>query len=787
MKKYFIILLFLIFAQKAVFATPIIQNAHISPSNNIWMGEDTTILLECYDNENKTIKSVYANITGSGVDLTPNGPWKFYCANNNCSLLIDGETYLSNITTQLNANIVCENNESNITNAYTSFTVSNFTGYIKAITPNPAYTGEVTEINFIVLKNNVEIVNNVNFNVSLDDNLIPLTEPAYYGNKGWALFLKPNQTNDTYNLKVTAFYDRANVNDTAQIEIRKRIDFEIVSLNKTWVESNENISLIIRAKDKEKVIDLSKNNLNIQIGSIILNIISITPIGDSYFVIVNTPSISASSYDLTATVNYESSYYTATKIIYYVVDVNGKFVDSNNKGISAQIKFFSGGMEKLRISTDSNGYYSESLPTGFYDVQVIFPESKLLLKDVSISDFNDPIKYFYSIDPIVPGIRNAGLFSYKVALTYDEADLEMNYEERNIIDESNLIILKCPNWNSGRKVCNDEWFEIGGDVDNVRNIVKVNLYSLSAFIIGERKEINVNFNLDNEKYYTDGLIKVRGLVKDSDGETVANASVKTHIKNTPNSFYVFSDNNGVFSFELKAPEEEGSYELVVDAEKYPYISFSGSKSFNVTKNRALNIVFPDTVKLKQGQNITQEISLVNVGQADLTNLNISLSGIPNNYYTLKTFIEKLKENEENKIYIQFSIPNDAEKRIYSVTLTVSNNDLRQEKVFGFTIIGNETTVENATAPSGRFILPTFDSNLTYIVIFAIFCFSAAIIIKKIKIKRSKRDDVKDFLFDVKDHFRKRKIEVFERKIVTDYKDLISSEFPNAKDKYGKNN
>jgi hypothetical protein len=62
----------------------------------------------------------------------------------------------------------------------------------------------------------------------------------------------------------------------------------------------------------------------------------------------------------------------------------------------------------------------------------------------------------------------------------------------------------------------------------------------------------------------------------------------------------------------------------------------------------------------------------------------------------------------------------------------------------------------------------------------------AIILKRIKVKKSKRNEIKDFLFDVKSHLRKRKNE-FLTKMEPDYKDLILSEFPNARDKYGKDN
>jgi hypothetical protein len=793
-------ILFLITAQ-LVSATPVIENINILPSSTLWLienknetTEDATITLNCYDTENKTINKVYANITGP-VILTPNEPWNFNCVGNTCNLIIDS-IYLDRIG-QYNAEIFCENNESNIATNYTNFRVSELTGYINFINPNPAYIGDLIEIDFIVMKDGVKIPSGVEFNVTLNDQLKSFKVDNTYANeRGWILKIDSPSTEGAYNLKIYAFYDRAKVSDYDNIEVRKKIDFEIVSLSKNWVDGNENITLALRAKDGANVIDVNKNNLNIQIASVNLNILSIEKNGDLYNVKITTPAVSAGTYEVRATLNYGSTSYSSIKSIDYIVSVKGKIIDSDNKGINTQIKFFSSGIEKLKISTDSTGCYSSTLPPGVYDVEVTFPQSVLYLKGVSISDFNDPVKYFYSTDPIVPGIRNAGLFSYEIALTYYETEVEMDYEEKNLFDETNIVIFKCSSWNSGRKICNNKWFEIGGNIDSIRNSVKLNLNSLSAFIIGEKKSINANYNLDSQKYYIESTVKVRGILKDLDGDAVTNGTIKAYVKNTEIKVETTSDNNGVFSFEFKAPKEEGNYALVLSAEKTPYKSFSDSKSFDVLKSRTMEVLIPDTIKLKQGQNATQEFSIINTGQADFTNLNISLLGIPSNYYNMTNYIERLKESEENKIYIRFSIPEDAAKETYSATISVFNGEIKKDKVFGITITGkNETTAESVSTPSGRFILPItlpkLDSNMVYVIIFAIICFSTAIILKKIKVKKSKRDDIKNFLFDVKDHLRKRKIEMITIRNEIDYKKLILSEFPNAiknlRDERGKNN
>jgi hypothetical protein len=784
MKKYFIILLILIFVQRTSYALPVIDNVSVNPQS-LWLGESPIILLNCYDNENKTITSVYANTSGPGIilprlDFTGTNPFT-----GNYNLF---KTYLDRVG-NYDVIISCNNNESQSTAFSTSFSISKLTGTISYI-DSIGYIGDEIEIDFLVKKDSNVLSSGVSFNVTLNDQLKQLkVPPAYDLSKGWVLKLDSPSTEGTYNVKVYAYYDRANTSNSSSISVMKRIDFGVVSLSKNWVNGNENITLSLKAKDMGNIIDVNKNNLNIQISSTSVNILSIDRSGDTYNVRITVPSLYAGTYDLTSILSYEGSVYYDTKSIDYIVEVKGKIVDNNNKGISTQIKFFSGNVEKLKVSTDSSGYYSSSIPPGTYEVQIIFPQSTLYLDYVSINYFNDPVKYFYSSEDLVSGIRSAGLFGYEVALDYDEARIEMNYNEKNLIDETQLTIFRCSNWNSGRKTCNDNWYEVYGDFDTVRNLAKLNLTSLSAFVVGERKAINVNFNLDSEKYYTDSTVKLIGLVKDIDGSNIDNATVKMYVKNTEIKINTSSDNNGVFSIEFKAPKNEGNYTLVLSAEKSPYISFSSNKNFEVIKSRTIEILIPDTIKLKQGQSLTQEVSIVNTGQASLLNLNISLIGIPTNYFNLTNFIGRLNENEENKIFIYFTIPEDAEKKTYGATLEVSNSEIKQERVFGFTVVDKNETIDIESTPAGRFILPKIDSNLVYIMVFAVAAFSIAIFLKKMKIRRSKRSDVKDFLSDVKDSLRYKKTETTHKNIF-DYKDLIKSEFPNAfknKDKYGKNN
>ncbi len=425
------------------------------------------------------------------------------------------------------------------------------------------------------------------------------------------------------------------------------------------------------------------------------------------------------------------------------------------------------------------------MPPDIYDIEITFPQSKIYLYGITISSFDDPIKYKYSDGISVPGIRNAGLFSYELAFSYVDIDIEMKYVEKNVLNEDNLKVFECSNWNSGKEICNTFWEEINSEIDTVRNKIKIESVSLSAFVVGEIKSLNVDFSLDKEKYYLDDKITITGIVKDEDRKTVSNASIELYIENTQMSSKITTDENGIFSIETPAPENEGNYYLTLKAKKSPYKEFSGEKSFEVIKSKSVFIDFPDTIRIARGGNFTQEFSLTNNGQADLFDVKISLEGVPENYYNIISDKIDLKSEEKKTLHIDLFIPIYAETGVSSATLKIEDGNVTEEKVFGLNIFEKSKENETTTAPTGLvtgFVFPEINYlDLIYIALFAVICFSIAIILKKIKIKRSKRDGIKNFLFDIKNFIEKKEPQIQKiktQKNVGFYDRIIVTEFPN---------
>ncbi len=782
MKKFIFlsVILFLITIPLAS-AMPTIENFSVQPPS-LWLGEGAFISLNCLD-ENYTIEQVYADIIGPSITL----PTMYFTkSGENYSLSVDKE-YLDR-TGNFDVTISCENNNSEISYTSTNFTISELTGYINKISPSPAYIGDTLEIDFIVKKDDTKLSSGVVFNVTLNDDLKNLKVlPAYDINKGWILKINSPTKSNLYDLEVTAFYDRTSVTDYDTIDVRNKIEFEIVSIDRNWIKTNDNITVRVKALERGSVIELNKNNVDINIGSTTAEITSVSREGDLFNVKIIAPSLSSGRYNLEAYLNYESSSYSDSEPIDYIVTVEGVFVDEKNKAMNVKIIFIQDDITKLSITTDAYGHYSGSLPPDIYDVKIIFPRSEVILYDVSVSSFDDPIKHFYSTGFSVSGIRNAGLYSFEIDLSYFDADIEMKYEERNVISENNLRVFRCSSWSSGRGTCNGEWEEVVGEIDVIRNKVKITSSTLSAFVIGEIKALSADFSLDKERYYLNDDITITGILKDEDRGSVSNATIDVNIKNTGINSKTTTDENGVFSVEIPAPEIEGEYGLVLKAKKHPYKEFSAEKYFEIIKSRSVYIDFPDTIKIARGNNLTQEFSLTNNGQADLSDLKISLEGIPENYYSITSDSTDLKIEEKKTFYIDFFIPVYADTGISSTTLKIEDSNVSEEKIFGLNIFEKIEENETTAAPTGLvtgFVFPEISYlEVLYIVLFAVACFSVTIILKKRKVRKGSRGNIKNFLFDIKNFIEKeepqtQKIKVQKKSKKNNYDKIIATEFPN---------
>lgn len=746
MKKIFIILI--LFMANLVAAAPTIQNIG---TTDVWLGNNGRIVLNCSDPAND-IERVYSRIIGPEIILPE---MNFVLGGSGYYLDID-KSYLDRAGA-FNATVFCKTNESEV-NSTISFDVSMLTGYITNFT-DFSYPSKTVQIGFIIKKNDMEITSGVSFNVYFNNQQKTLKlPPAYDTSRGWLLWLDTPDSPGTYNVLVTANYSDASFSESRNMEISNEIIFELKSMDKTSVKENDNITAVFSAFDKGTILELTKNDVSIRINENDAAF-NITKTGNSYSAIIVAPNLQPGKYDLKIRLLYRDGY-VITQSIHYPLEISGKMLDKDNRQVNTEIKFLSNNVEKYKFYTDSTGSYSGSINPDIYDINFAFPQANLKLERVFVNSFNDPIRYTFIDHHQITGISNSKVYIFNAALSFYRANIEFSYSDSDFLDETKIKVFKCPSWSPVKLACNSNWLEFNPQIDTVRNKINITTDAISVFALGEKDSIDLKFNIE-DKYRIKDLIKINGIASDSYDNPIDNASVSISINGV--SYRTTSNENGVFSFEMLSPEEEGNYTLYLRAEKQPYIQYILNPKIEVTKIRAIAITAPDSIKIKKGENYTQEIIFTNTGDVELYNLRIEIMGPEEKYFFLTPLIEKLSVGEEKRINLYFFAPEDSEVSTKAATIKLYGDGIAEEKTFGFTIMKNQEEETNENPITGFSVasapIPKIDGTLFYLVIFAIFCFSIAIIMKNRKKKEQHHDnqnnEIRSALFDIKNTLNKK--------------------------------
>lgn len=752
MKPLFYLLIFYVFVSTA-YATPLISNFSLSPQNP-WLDDNVFISLACTDSVN--ISAVYADIVGPNV-LLPR--FDFSQVNETYNLNISAAYF--DRTGQFNATVTCININGEQQSIGTGFIVSQLTGIINDVFPQPTNTDDIIKMYVFIKKDDVLISSDVSFNVTLNGGLRQLLLfPLYDTNKGWILKIAPTGSEGFFSLNVIANFQNKSINIQQLIEVTDKINFDITAIDKTWVSTGQDITISISASDADSIINIADSNLDVSIGGQQLAIKSTVREDNIYKVKVTTPELSAGRHDLAATLFYNNTNYYDIKDIFYTIPVEGRFVDVNDKGIAAEMRFFQDGTEKLKLSSNTEGYYTGSLPPDDYDISIKFPSSNILINDADVRSYDNSILYYF-VNAETPGIKNAGVHIYKINISFDNAEIEFSYEN-NVLDESQIKLFKCTSWNDAIMACDSDWRETDYEVDAFRNTVKTEQEDLSAFVIGVRKRLYIKGDFDKTAYNLEERGKFVGFVQDEAGNTVSNATVTLSLAGILEE--TSSDNNGVFEIKFKAPSTEGIFAANISAEKDLYLGFS--KKFNVTARRSkgIAVVFPETIKLEQGENFLQEILIINKGQSDLSGVKIELSDMPASLYEIPAQPDTIRAGEEKKAFVYFKIPETEAPSTTAAKIKVYSSEASDEKIFGLTIEKKEAApaqqTQQAPEPEKIDITGFFAINIQPkdMEIIALAIFASLLFYFSFKLKRKSKPkagslEMKNTLIDIKNQLR----------------------------------
>jgi len=767
----FLLLFFIIIEAPTVCAVPVIENVSVNPQNP-WLGDDVLILLNCYD-DNSSISGVSADITGPSQHLPD---FDFTLINGNYTLLVDG-SYLDR-RGDYTVLIVCENYAEENTTTETGFTVSELTTSVNEVLPETIYTDDIVEIFIDILKDDIPITDDVSFELEINDENIDLIQnPAYYIGEGWKLRIYAPDSDANYELHIVSIYDTKNIEDVITLQVENPVVFELITMNNEFVLPDTEIELTLKAEDRGTIIPITENILDVTINNQDASINDITADGNQFIVNIEPLSLDPGKYELKLELDYGGGE-TILRDIIYPLSISGTIRDRNDNAIDVDLMFRKGSKQTV-LHTNSEGEYSGYVEPGLYDIELVHTKVSVKLLEVDVDDYADSIKYDYHLGGNIPGIIVAGFFVFETALSFDTAEIEMKYDDRNILDETELEIYRCSNWNHGQVICNSEWQEVNGEIDTIRNTATMETGGLSAFIIGAKEGITINANLDKSVYNLNDIIQITGLTFDSSRTIIPNVSL-TLLKESEILDTVFSDEQGIFSFEIFAPDEEGTHILEITADKNPYVHSSITLSFEIERNKKINLLVPDRIRLNRGNNVTMEFSVINTGQIALEDIVLSLSGVPDGYYAMETAIlPELDINEEIKIPIVFSIPVNAQLNTYSALFRATIDDVATEANFALTILEQETANQtDAIEPSQSFefplpniILLAQDSFISLAII-AIIIFGTAFVLRRRKTPSSTgRDEVKLLLSGIRDELGKAEIETTARRKKTRRKQL----------------
>lgn len=730
-------ILFILYMMPYASTSPVVNLVEYSPSSEVWVGEDITYIVNCSD-ANNSITSVVSEVVGEGGYMIPNRTM-VHIGNGLYETSID-KLYLTEPKTFTN-HIYCKNNVSETTTHTSTFKVSNLSMEVLSGSEVSAFIGEQIELDLNVRKNGMKLVSGVSFFIKIDGSHVPLkVDPPYDPVRGWILYIDAPSSEGRYEIEVIANYGRADSSVLIDADIDEPVDFTLDYLSTDLLSTGDDVTLYLTAQERGSLVELNAVNTRITVGSANAPIKEIYPTSSYYVVKFETPDLSSGEYQLTASVELDGHTYRKSRTVSVAVNARGEFKDKDDRGVYVEMKFVQDGAEKFRVKTNTDGTYDNKIKPGKYDITFLFPEAAVILTNIDVHSFSDPMTYYYSdSDDAAPGLHVAAFFAFETTLDYSDVTMELKYDESRVSDETEIKVYRCRSWSSSKETCYNDWEEISGAVNSVNNVVTIEVDSFSAYAIGTLKALTLDYSIEKETLILGEIVQIHGLTLDAFNRNVGEVNLSLSMEGSDISSRTTSDKNGIYSFTIRVPDKEGDYKIKIKADKYPYLDGSISVPITVKKSKSLSITGPDTVKAVIGKESAIDFIIGNTGQSDLKNLNISLSGLPRSYYVMSQDLIDLVAGSSKEINVHILTPEDAVLGTRSVTLNVEGKDISDKKIFGFTIeeSGTEKEVETPSSSTGFITLPDINNNTLYLIVivvaFAAISFTTAILLKRRKI------------------------------------------------------
>lgn len=727
----------------------------IAPSQLLFYGnqalKDVYIYVRC---ENATLEQISGNVSGpffTTLKFFPSGD--YYYSRLEKEFLVPGRYQVS---------ISC--NGSSETKSFEVFQLNYYIYKLPEI-----YEGEDFDVSVVVEINGkrdfsspiVYTQLSEDFEWYVDDERIYSGENARFDTDGfvWKIHF-PGMGEGKHKITISLNLLNSSINVSADIEVKPEYEIKILAISDEWFTTDEKISMELELLERGEPVIFENDSLSLYLDGEGIPLEKISKLDNYYRVEFIAPYEDAGKHVLGIKIHYNGRTIESKKIIYYPVIVEGKIKDSQGNGIpNVVLEFTSDLGNKIRIATDGSGNYKGEILPGTYDVTLETPQFKAVFYKVKINEFNDPINFNYLPNQKVDGFLNAGLYVLEAAFNYSKISLSMWYDEGKILNESRISLFKCEDWNFVKNVCYSEWEEIPAEKDTVRNFVKATVSSLSAFLVGSRKSLIVEFSTDKDKYFLDDVVRIKGMAKDELGEKVGKAKIT--VKGKDVRVETLANDDGYFEIEFVAPNEEGVHTFVLKAEKENYYPFEKSFELTLEKKKEISLVVPKSVEIEPDTNSTLLVRVFNSGQADLSSVRVQLSGIPEDFYEILDSDFPLMEGLRKDVRILLKIPKEANLTRVPIRIRASSDGVSSEKVVDIIVRQVAKTSESRwkfPLPTAKIILPALPINadLLALVIFSFVSIGGSLLLRKRKRRFEKTSrEIRNLLFRIKSEIERK--------------------------------
>ncbi|MEM5811685.1 MAG: hypothetical protein QXG91_03030 [Candidatus Aenigmatarchaeota archaeon] len=718
--KALIILAVLLFFSVS-FSFPIIESVELLPSNNIYIGENLTVSVKCID-PNSTISRVYVKIYSNNL-IFPTLDLDYSIVENKYKRTLENSYFDREDT--FNVAVYCSNEENEANVTYLTLNVSRISSQI--IVENLYYVGDVIELIFAPMINNEVVMSDIP-KVYLNNQEKQLKQlPLFRINSGWILKIDAPSLEGSYELKIISNYNRAIIQGSKIITIKKPFQIEIFNLNNHLAKPKEVLTAYFKASLKGQNVELDKDNVRFFIGDLTLNITEFGKQGDVYFAKISIPDLTSSSYELKIIINYNGYTVSSSKGISILTPI------SINLPPGTHIEFLSNSY-KFSFVSNNDGVAIGSIVLGNYDVKVWNNKATIILYNANINNTDNPIN-FREVDIEVEGFNNAGSYLFETSLSYERAYLELFYDENKVLDESKVKAFKCNVFNFAIGKCISSWIELNNfTLDTVKNVVRIFTDSLSLFLVGSEKNLNLEFSFDKQKYALEDLVKFSGYVVDEWNSRMKNINITIEVIGANIKHKTITNNDGVFSGSFIAPNKEGEFTVTVSAITR-FSKLTKNYKLLVERKKEMFIIFPDSVKVSFGKFVEAEITIKNTGQANLTNITIEIEGIPKEYYRIdNSTIEFLETGKDFNTKVIFELPIKLNESSLLAKIKAVSNEALYEKSFGFSIIKEEQIITARVVE-----IPKVNISQDWLIILGIFLIFFSFLLGRIRKSREKRN------------------------------------------------